>query len=519
MSSYTSAKRSADNGRPSTAIRSVTDSRCGLVKRPVRRSKARSRASTMRAVEVLPLVPVIWMTGAAVLRVPQQVHQQPDPVQGRLQPGLRPALGQGRLDGGQPGGGLGVRGRGHGGNPRRAPHLDSAPMSLPPADSSAPAESPARTAAPRLPEKPSLEGVEERWAAAWEAQGTYRFDRTRTREQVYSIDTPPPTVSGSLHVGHVFSYTHTDLIARYQRMRGLEVFYPIGWDDNGLPTERRVQNYYGVRCDPSLPYDPGFEPPAEPGKQQLPISRRNFVELCERLTLEDEQAFEELYRRLGISIDWTHTYQTIDANSRAASQRAFLRNLARGEAYQAEAPTLWDVTFRTAVAQAELEDRERPGAYHQVALPPPGRRRDHHRHHAARAAARLRRAGRPPRRRALPAAVRHHGAHAAVRRRGAGRRPPPRRAGQGHRHRDDLHLRRPHRRDLVARAAAADAGGDRLGRPAGPRRPARPRGRAGPHRVRPAGRLHRPHAPRRPSSRCCARRATSSASRGRSRTR
>jgi valyl-tRNA synthetase len=239
-------------------------------------------------------------------------------------------------------------------------------MSLPPADSTAPAESPAPTAAPRLPDKPSLEGVEERWAAAWEAQGTYRFDRTRSREQVYSIDTPPPTVSGSLHVGHVFSYTHTDLIARYQRMRGLEVFYPIGWDDNGLPTERRVQNYYGVRCDPSLPYDPAYEPPAEAGKQQQAISRRNFVELCERLTLEDEQAFEELYRRLGISIDWTHTYQTIDANSRAASQRAFLRNLARGEAYQAEAPTLWDVTFRTAVAQAELEDRERPGAYHQV---------------------------------------------------------------------------------------------------------------------------------------------------------
>jgi valyl-tRNA synthetase len=239
-------------------------------------------------------------------------------------------------------------------------------MSLPTADSSATAESPARTAAPRLPEKPSLEGVEERWAAAWEAQGTYRFDRTRTRDQVYSIDTPPPTVSGSLHVGHVFSYTHTDLIARYQRMRGLEVFYPIGWDDNGLPTERRVQNYYGVRCDPSLPYDPAFEPPAEPGKQQQPISRRSFVELCERLTLEDEQAFEELFRRLGLSIDWAHTYQTIDVHARTASQRAFLRNLARGEAYQAEAPTLWDVTFRTAVAQAELEDRERQGSYHQV---------------------------------------------------------------------------------------------------------------------------------------------------------
>ena len=143
----------------------------------------------------------------------------------------------------------------------------------------------------RVPEKPTVDGLEDRWASVWQEQGTYRFDRTKTREQIFSIDTPPPTVSGSLHVGHVFSYTHTDLIARYQRMRGREVFYPMGWDDNGLPTERRVQNYYGVRCDPSLPYDPAYVPPAEPAKQQVPISRRNFVELCERLTAEDEQIY------------------------------------------------------------------------------------------------------------------------------------------------------------------------------------------------------------------------------------
>jgi valyl-tRNA synthetase len=220
---------------------------------------------------------------------------------------------------------------------------------------------------PRLPEQPTLDGIEAKWSTVWEEQGTYRFDRSRTRAEVYSIDTPPPTVSGSLHVGHVFSYTHTDCIARYQRMRGREVFYPMGWDDNGLPTERRVQNFYGVRCDPSLPYDAAFEPPAEPDpKRQVPISRRNFVELCERLTAEDEKAFEALWRRMGLSVDWSQTYQTIDRTSRRVSQLAFLRNLARGEAYQAEAPTLWDVTFRTAVAQAELEDRERPGAYHRI---------------------------------------------------------------------------------------------------------------------------------------------------------
>ena len=226
------------------------------------------------------------------------------------------------------------------------------------------------TASNSVPDKPSLDGIESRWAAAWESQGIYRFNRTRTRDTVFSIDTPPPTVSGSLHVGHVFSYTHTDCIARYKRMRGFEVFYPMGWDDNGLPTERRVQNYYGVRCDPSLPYDPAFEPPAEPdAKRQIPCSRKNFIELCQKLTLEDEVVFEDLWRRMGLSIDWSQTYQTIGVNAQRVSQLAFLRNLARGEAYQSEAPTLWDVTFKTAVAQAELEDRERPGAYHRIGFP------------------------------------------------------------------------------------------------------------------------------------------------------
>ncbi len=229
----------------------------------------------------------------------------------------------------------------------------------------------------QAPAKVSLDGLEDRWDAAWAEAGTYAFDRTASREQVYSIDTPPPTVSGSLHVGHVFSYTHTDLVARYQRMRGKTVFYPMGWDDNGLPTERRVQNYYGVRCDPTLPHVPHFEPPhaGEGGQSvraadQVPVSRRNFVELCERLTAEDEQQFEALWRHLGLSVDWSHHYQTIDDRAQTVAQTAFLRNLARGEAYQAEAPGLWDVTFQTAVAQAELEARDYPGHYHRVAFHP-----------------------------------------------------------------------------------------------------------------------------------------------------
>ena len=145
-------------------------------------------------------------------------------------------------------------------------------------------------------------------------------------------------------------------------MRGKAVFYPIGWDDNGLPTERRVQNYFHVRCDPALRYDPSFVPPDRPAGEPVPVSRRNFVALCERLTSLDEQAFEQVWRRLGLSVDWSTQYQTIGESARAISQRAFLRNLARGQAYLAEGPTLWDVSFQTAVAQAELEDREVAGS-------------------------------------------------------------------------------------------------------------------------------------------------------------
>jgi valyl-tRNA synthetase len=228
-----------------------------------------------------------------------------------------------------------------------------------------------QTVTPRVPDKPALEGLETKWQQRWEADGTYAFDRTRPRDQIFSIDTPPPTVSGSLHIGHVFSYTHTDVIARFQRMRGRGVFYPMGWDDNGLPTERRVQNYYGVRCDPSLPYDSSFQPPPEPPKQPISISRPNFVELCLRLTKEDEQAFEHLWRYLGLSVDWSMTYATIDRRSQRVSQIGFLHLLKRNLAYQLEAPTLWDVDFRTAVAQAELEDREREGAYHRLRFDSP----------------------------------------------------------------------------------------------------------------------------------------------------
>jgi len=222
-----------------------------------------------------------------------------------------------------------------------------------------------------IPDKPSLDGLEEKWDERWENDGTYRFDKSKNRDEIFAIDTPPPTVSGSLHMGSVFGYVQTDTHARYRRMAGEEVFYPMGWDDNGLPTERRVQNFYGVQCDPSLPYDADFSLPDEPNDPPIHISRRNFIELCHGLTAEDEQVFEHVWRTLGLSVDWTQTYATIDDHSRRTSQKAFLNNLERGELYAQEAPVLWDIDFQTAVAQAELEDREKSGAYHRVAFHKP----------------------------------------------------------------------------------------------------------------------------------------------------
>ena len=209
-------------------------------------------------------------------------------------------------------------------------------------------DSTAAPMSPSIPDRPSLDGLESKWDTCWENAKVYAFNRDTGREKVFSIDTPPPTASGSLHIGHVFAYTQADILARYNRMIGKDVFYPMGWDDNGLPTERG-----------------GNAKTAKP-QNQMPISRKNFIDLCLELTTEDEKAFEHTFRTLGLSVDWNLRYQTIDDNSRAVSQKAFLTHLKNGQAYQAEAPTPWDVTFRTAVAQAEQEDHDREGAYHRL---------------------------------------------------------------------------------------------------------------------------------------------------------
>jgi valyl-tRNA synthetase len=215
-----------------------------------------------------------------------------------------------------------------------------------------------------LPQKYAPESLEERWRKEWEDKEVYAWDPSKRRDETFVVDTPPPTVSGSLHVGHLFSYSHQDFIVRFQRMRGKNIFFPIGWDDNGLPTERRVQNLYNVKCEPHLHYDPAFK--GERGRKgdHLPISRRNFIELCQEVTREDEEAFRHLWSRLGLSYDWGQEYATIDEHCRRISQLSFLELFEQGEVYQAERPVMWDVDFRTAIAQAEVEDRERPSAFH-----------------------------------------------------------------------------------------------------------------------------------------------------------
>ncbi|HVF53899.1 MAG TPA: valine--tRNA ligase [Actinomycetota bacterium] len=211
-----------------------------------------------------------------------------------------------------------------------------------------------------------LRELEERWRAYWLDSGVYRYDPTRGRDETFVVDTPPPTVSGSLHIGHVLSYTHTDLVVRYKRMRGFNTYYPMGWDDNGLPTERRVQNVFSVRCDPRLPYDPDLALEFGRKGDVISVSRPNFIELCGRVVEEDEQKFLDLFQRLGLSCDWNEMYATIDERSRYVSQLSFLNLLDKGEVVHRFAPTMWDIDFQSAVAQAEVEDREKDSDFHKI---------------------------------------------------------------------------------------------------------------------------------------------------------
>ena len=210
------------------------------------------------------------------------------------------------------------------------------------------------------------------WRESWDQNKIYSRIENEPRENSFVIDSPPPTVSGSLHVGHIFSYTHQDIIARFKRMNNFNVIYPMGWDDNGLPTERRVQNIFGVRIDNNVPYIENLIVEKEKKikgiskNDPLIVNRKNFIEMCEIVTQKDEVVFKDLFRKMGYSIDWKDEYSTIDSKSRSIAQLSFIDLFEKKLIYQSDSPTMWDIDFQTAVAQAEIEDRDIEGAYHDI---------------------------------------------------------------------------------------------------------------------------------------------------------
>lgn len=190
-----------------------------------------------------------------------------------------------------------------------------------------------------LPKKYDHQATEKKWQKHWLEQQTYQWDATIPREDSYVIDTPPPTVSGLLHMGHVFSYTQADFIARFQRMNGKNVFYPMGFDDNGLPTERLVEKTKKIRA--------------------VDVGREEFITLCETVGEEARKDFRELFQSIALSVDWQQEYHTVSEDSRRISQLSFLDLLAKGKAYRKLQPMLWDPVDQTAIAQAEIEDKEK----------------------------------------------------------------------------------------------------------------------------------------------------------------
>ena len=258
----------------------------------------------------------------------------------------------------------------------------------------------------------------------------------------------------------------------------------MGWDDNGLNVERRVQLLTGTNVDPTLPYDPDFRRPekVDPKARTVAISRPNFIELCEQVVPELEAAYQELWSNVGLSVDWDHTYTSIGTQGHAHLPA---RLPAPGAARPRLPQRVADALGRRHAHVGRPGRAGRPRAARgvpQARLHRPRRQPAAHRHHPSRAAAGLRGRRGPPRRRALPAAVRPAGHHAAVRRVRADRRPRAGPARQGHRHRHDLHVRRHHRRHLVARAVPARAGDRAARRPAAPGHVGRPR--LGGHRPR-----------------------------------
>ncbi|MGD8807184.1 MAG: class I tRNA ligase family protein, partial [Chloroflexota bacterium] len=198
-----------------------------------------------------------------------------------------------------------------------------------------------------LPKRYQPDQVEIDLQSKWQAEGVHHFAGDGSRP-VFAIDTPPPTVSGHLHLGHVYSYSQADFIARYRRMAGDDVLYPMGYDDNGLPTERLVERELGIHA--------------------VDVGRQAFIEKCLEISEVAERDYRQLWQRLGLSIDWRHTYRTIDENTRRLSQRSFLDLYRRGLAYRRQAPAIWCPECQTAIAQAELDDLDRESEYVTLAF-------------------------------------------------------------------------------------------------------------------------------------------------------
>ena len=187
-------------------------------------------------------------------------------------------------------------------------------------------------------DKYNFQEVEQKWIYKWQELNVYNWDESLPREENYVIDTPPPTVSGTLHMGHIFSYTQADFIARYQRLKGKNVFYPIGFDDNGLPTERLVEKTQNIKA--------------------IGMDRSEFKSICREVVKESEEEFRSLFQSIGMSFDWTKEYQTVSDKVTKLSQESFLDLHNKGHIYRAPDITIWDPLDQTALAQADLEDKE-----------------------------------------------------------------------------------------------------------------------------------------------------------------
>jgi valyl-tRNA synthetase len=187
---------------------------------------------------------------------------------------------------------------------------------------------------------------EEKWQKFWQENAIYKYDANEIRRNNFIIDTPPPTVSGQLHIGHVYSYTQTDFIARFNRMNGKNIFYPMGFDDNGLPTERLVEKQKHIRAQTML--------------------RDEFVKICQDVVAKEEEKFYELFNKIGLSVDWNLKYQTISPMSQTISQMSFLDLVDKGEIYRDNQPVLWDIVDKTALAQADIEDKEQDTIMNEI---------------------------------------------------------------------------------------------------------------------------------------------------------